>query len=147
MALTGAPVMGHKCKMYVKISSTWTPVDIVNDTIETPVARDEASLKERGNLETLYDVGHFERSASGQVTTRFGNTVYDLLDDAFANGTVVEMAFTNGLIPTDADSRGNTGGYVLTEWARSEPVGGFTSNKFTAKPAIAGPAITRINEA
>ncbi|QDT54635.1 hypothetical protein Pan44_26700 [Caulifigura coniformis] len=143
MALTGAPVMGVKCKMYVK-DTTYQECGIVNDTVSASLSRDEAELKERGNLETLTDVGHKVREISTTITTRYGNTLHDLLAAAAESGATVEIALTNGFAPSNADARGNAGGYKVTQFNREEPIQGFAAASITLKPSIDGPAIAAL---
>ncbi len=143
MALTGKAVMGVKCKMFVK-NTTYQECGIVNDTVSIGLSRDEAELKERGNLETLVDVGHKVREVSTTVTTRHGNTIFDLLKAASESGAVVELALSNGFAPDNADARGNYGGYVITQWNEEEPVQGFAAASVTFKPSVEGPAIAAL---
>ncbi|QDT54634.1 hypothetical protein Pan44_26690 [Caulifigura coniformis] len=144
MALTGAPVMGVKCKMYVLHSAAYVACDIVNDTVSASLSRDEGELKERGNLETLTDVGHKVREISTTITTRYGHALYEKIAAAAESGDVLEVALSQGPAPDNEDARGNVGGYKVTQFNREEPIQGFAAASITLKPAVEGPSITSL---
>lgn len=107
MAVTGAPTIGKLKRLYScpdLSSPVWTEQGKVQGG-NIDRNRDVAEIKERVIDETTVLVGHINTSYRLSLTRRVGDTFYNAIEDAFSNGTNINLAIMTGDI-TNSGERG-----------------------------------------
>lgn len=106
MSATYKPTTGHRMKAYINAGThavpVWTEVGEIGDLNISDLTRSMAELARRANgfkknLASLINV------IAAEFRLHFGlnRTVYDLVREAFFDGTPYEWAFMNGAIATN----------------------------------------------
>jgi hypothetical protein len=106
MSDTFKPITGHKMKAYINAGThavpVWTELREIGDLNIVDLSRNLAELKRRGR-EFTKNLPAMIGTIAVEFTLHFGigRTVYDMLREAFFDGTVYEFAFMNGNIATN----------------------------------------------
>lgn len=135
MAVTGIPKIGKLSRLYSApdlATPVWTEQGKIQGANKSQSA-DVAEIKERALNEVVVLTGHISRTFTIQLTRRVGDTFYNALEDAFNDGSNVNLAFMTGDI-TNSGERGYQAEFKVTGWPDNEEHTG-TSVEVELRPA------------
>ena len=117
---------GLKCKLYYDSASnhaspTWTALNKVRD-VDIPDSRTMGDSSTREEDIASETPGLRKISCSTDLIFKEGDSTIEDLQDAYDNGTILDLFFANE--PGGVGSTGRRGDFYVSKWDRKEPMEG-----------------------
>ena len=131
------PRIGIKGQTYINIgtrqSPIWARVKLLRDwTFE--LSANEVAVKNKGSFFTKYLRGLFDCPLDGEADWDPGTPFFESIQSSFFSETIVDLLILDGGIKKP-DSQGMRAGFIVTKFARGEPLEDVMSVSFSLRLA------------